>query len=90
MLMVGSFCVSCLEGLIVGGSFSTLLDGVTPLLTVSAALLPTVLSVGASSFTLASKRSSTRGLEPAFQLAATQSLANVASNEWLASSHCTL
>ena len=90
MLMVGSFCVSCLEGLIVGGSFSTLLDGVTPLLTVSAALLPTVLSVGASSFTLASKRSSTRGLEPAFQLAATQSLANVASNEWAFSSHCTL
>ena len=39
-----------------GGSFSTLLDGVTPLLTVSAALLSTVLSVGASSFTLASKR----------------------------------
>ena len=73
-----------------GGSFSTLLDGVTPLLTVSAALLSTVLSVGASSFTLASQRSSTRGLEPAFQLAATQSLANVASNEWLASSHCTL
>ncbi len=27
MLMVGSFCVSCLEGLMTGGSFSTLLDG---------------------------------------------------------------
>ena len=87
MLMLGSFWVSSLPGVMSGGRFSTLLDGVRLLFSVRPHSFSAFSLVGASLLTVPSKRIMTLGFWPGCQFARTYESENTRRNVCWSSSH---